>query len=285
ATADAAADTLFDQAGVTRVESLAELFDVATLFDLAPLPAGRRVAIIANGAGPGLLTTDACGAAGLDVVPLGDMTRRRLAGLLQADAAISNPVNLGAAANPISFEAALRVLLDDRDVDAVIAVYAPVQSGFGGAFARAVTTVRADVDTKPVLACFLGAVDAPAEFRSLNGRLDTPYFAFPEPAAKALGAAVRYAAWRQRPSGSERAFQDIDIASARCIVSKALSGTGDVWLDAQEAGSFVASYGVTVTPSVLVTSAADAVSAADSLGFPVALKVAAGAVIDKSDRG
>src|SRR6185437_10754142 len=145
ATADAAADTLFDQAGVTRVESLAELFDVATLFDLAPLPAGRRVAIIANGAGPGLLTTDACGAAGLDVVPLGDMTRRRLAGLLQADAAISNPVNLGAAANPISFEAALRVLLDDRDVDAVIAVYAPVQSGFGtrrGVNARAAANAR-----------------------------------------------------------------------------------------------------------------------------------------------
>ena len=284
-TADVAADTLFDQAGVTRVESLAELFDVATLFDLAPLPAGRRVAIVANGAGPGLLTTDACGAAGLDVVPFGDVTRRLLAGLVQAGGAISNPVNLGAAANPVSFEAALRVLLDDSDVDAVIAVYAPVQSGFGGAFARAVTTVRADVDTKPVLACFLGAVDAPAELRSLNGRLVTPYFAFPEPAAKALGAAVRYATWRQRPSGSEREFHDIDITSARGIVNKALSGTGDVWLDAKDAASFVASYGVTVTPTVLVRNAADAASAADSLGFPVALKVAAGAVIDKSGRG
>ena len=285
ATADIAADTLFEQAGVTRVESLAELLDVAAVFDLAPLPAGRRVAIVANGAGPGLLTTDACDAAGLDVVTLGAVTRRRLAGLLQADGAISNPVNLGATADPVSFEAALRVLLDDGDVDAVIAVYAPIQPGFSGAFARAITTVGADVDTKPVLACFLGAVDAPAELRSLTGRLVAPYFAFPEPAAKALGAAVRYAMWRQRPSGSEREFHDIDVTSARAIVSKALSGAGDVWLDAEDAASLVASYGVIVTPSVLVRNAADAASAADALGFPVALKVAAGAVIDKSGRG
>ncbi|HEY5456399.1 MAG TPA: GNAT family N-acetyltransferase [Acidothermaceae bacterium] len=285
ATADVAADTLFAQAGVTRVESLAELLDVATLFDLAPLPNGRRVAIVANGAGPGLLTTDACDAAGLEVVTLGDVTRRRLAGLLQVGTAPSNPVNLGAGADPVSFEAALRVLLDDGDVDAVIAVYAPVHSGFSGAFARAVTTVRADVETKPVLACFLGAVDAPAELRSANGRLVAPYFAFPEPAAKALGAVVRYAVWRQRPSGIEREFQDVDSTSARAIVCKALSGTGEVWLDATEASSLAASYGVTVTPSVLVRSAAAAGSAAEALGFPVALKVAAGSIIDKSGPG
>jgi acyl-CoA synthetase (NDP forming)/GNAT superfamily N-acetyltransferase len=286
ATADIAADTLFEQAGVTRVESLAELFDVATLFDLAPLPSGRRVAIVANGAGPGLLAADACVAAGLDVVALGDVTRRRLAGLLQAGGAISNPVKLDAAADPVSFEAALRVLLDDGDVDAVIAVYAPVQSGFGGGFARAITTVRADVDTKPVLACFLGVVDAPAELRSSSGRLLAPYFAFPEPAAKALGAAVRYATWRQRPSGSEREFHDLNVTSARAIVSKALSGgVADCWLDAKDAAALVASYGVTVAPSVLVRSAADAASAASSLGYPVALKVAAGAVTDKSGRG
>ena len=285
ATADIAADTLFEQAGVTRVESLAELFDVATLFDLAPLPSGRRVAIVANGAGPGLLAADACGAAGLDVVALGDVTRRRLAGLLQAGATIRNPVNLDAAADPVSFEAALRVLLDDADVDAVIAVYAPIQSGLGGAFARAITTVRADVDTKPVLACFLGVVDAPAELRSSSGRLLAPYFAFPEPAAKALGAAARYATWRQRPSGNEREFHDVDLASARTIVSNGLAGTSDLWLDAKDAAALVASYGVTVTPSVLVKTAAHAAAAATSLGYPVVLKVAAGAVTDKSGRG
>jgi len=285
ATADIAADTLFEQAGVTRVESLAELFNVASLFDLAPLPSGRRVAVVANGAGPGLLAADACGAAGLDVVALSDVTRRRLAGLLQAGAAINNPVNLNATADPVSFEAALRVLLDDADVDAVIAVCAPIQSGLNGAFARAFTTVSADIDTKPVLACFLGVVDAPAELRSSSGRLLAPYFAFPEPAAKALGAAARYATWRQRPSGNEREFDDVDVTSARAIVGKALAGTGDLWLDAKDAAALVASYGVTVTPAVLVRTAADAVAAATSLGYPVVLKIAAGAVTDKSARG
>jgi len=285
-TADIAADALFEQAGVTRVESLAELFDAATLFDLAPLPRGRRVAIVANGAGPGLLTADACRAAGLDVVDLGDVTRRRLTGLFQARSAVSNPVDLHSAADPVSFEAAIRVLLDDGDVDAVIAVYAPVQPGFGGAFARAITTVRADVDTKPVLACFLGVVDAPTELRSASGRLVVPYFAFPEPAAKALGAAARYAAWRQRPTGTEREFHDLDLTAARTIVSEALTdGAAVSWLDAKEAAALVASYGVTVIASVPVTSATDAAAAASSLGYPVALKVAAGTVTDKSGRG
>jgi acyl-CoA synthetase (NDP forming)/GNAT superfamily N-acetyltransferase len=286
ATADIAAATLFEQAGVTRVESLAEMFDVASLFDLAALPNGRHVAIVANGAGPGLLAADACHASGLDVVALNSVTQRRLTGLLPAGGAIGNPVDLHAAADPVSFEAALRVLLDDGDIDAVIAVYAPTQSGLGGAFARAITTVCADVDTKPLLACFLGVVDAPAELRSASDRLIVPYFAFPEPAAKALGAVVRYATWRQLPTGSEREFHDIDLTVARAIVSKALSGSpDDRWLDAEDAAALVASYGVTVIRNVVSSSAAEAASAASSLGYPVALKVAAGAITDKSGRG
>ena len=286
ATPDIAVDSLFEQAGVTRVDSLAELFDVAALFDLAPLPRGRRVAIVGNSGGPGVLAADACAAAGLDVVGFNDTIRRRLSGVLPAGAAVANPLDLLAAADPVTFEAALRVLLDSPDVDAVITVYTPIQPGSAGGIARAIATVQADAPGKPLLACFLGLETMPSELRAAGGRPVAPYFAFPEPAARALAATVRYAAWRARPLGELREFDGIDMAAARAIVTTALRENPDgCWLDAQAAGALVTTHGVNVARSVLVRDADDAASAAIKLGLPVALKAAAGELVHKTELG
>ena len=290
ATPDVAVDSLFDQAGVTRVDSLAELFDVATLFDLAPLPRGRRVAIVGNSGGPGVLAADACESAGLDVVALSPTTRRRLAGLLPAGAAVANPVDLLAAADPASFEAALRVLLDDVSVDAVIAVYTPIQPGSEAGISRAIATVRADEKGKPILACFLGLTEIPAELRTVEGAPIVPFYSFPEPASRALTAAVRYAAWRARPAGESREFDDIDLAKARRIVREFLAerehaGDGGGWLDSATAAQLVASHGIVVAETRLARDAAEAVAAAERIGFPVAVKSAVGELVHKTERG
>ncbi|MDQ1487055.1 MAG: hypothetical protein QOJ62_2748 [Actinomycetota bacterium] len=286
ATPDIAVDSLFAQAGVTRVDSLAELFDVAALFDLAPLPRGSRVAIVGNSGGPGVLAADACEAAGLDVVGFGDTIRRRLAGVLPAGAAVANPLDLLAAADPVTFEAALRVLLDSPDIDAVITVYTPIQPGSAGGIARAIATVQADAPGKPLLACFLGLETMPSELRAAGGRPVAPYFAFPEPAARALAATVRYAAWRARPAGELRDFGDIDVAAARAIVTSALRDNPDgCWLDAYAAAALVATHGVTVARNISVTDADEAAAAAITLGFPIALKAAAGELVHKTELG
>ena len=286
ATPDVAVDSLFDQAGVTRVDSLGELFDVATLFDLAPLPHGRRVAIVGNSGGPGVLAADACESAGLEVAELGDTTRRRLAGLLPAGAAIGNPVDLLAAADPLSFEAALRVLLDDPDIDAVITVYTPIQPGSQVGISRAIATVQADAPGKPILACFLGLVAIPQELRAHDGRPVVPFYSFPEPAARALAAAVRYANWRDRPAGVSREFDRIDLVGARTIVREALRAQPEgVWLDASKAAALVATHGVNVARCVSVTDAAAAAETAAEIGFPVVLKAAGGELVHKTELG
>jgi acyl-CoA synthetase (NDP forming)/GNAT superfamily N-acetyltransferase len=285
ATPDIAVDSLFEQAGVTRVDSLSELFDVAALFDLAPLPHGRRVAIVGNSGGPGVLAADACEAAGLDVVPLSELSRRRL-GTLLLGAAGGNPLDLLAAADPVSFEAALRVLLDDPDIDAVITVYTPIQPGSAIGIARAIATVQADAPGKPLLACFLGLDTMPSELRDATGRPVAPYYTFPEPAARALAAAVRYAAWRERAKDSQRRFDDIDIPAARAIVATALlESPAGCWLDAKTAAAFVETHGVRVAHGALVHTAEEAAAAAIALGVPVALKAAAGALVHKTERG
>ena len=286
ATPDVAVDSLFDQAGVTRVDSLAELFDVATLFDLAPLPRGRRVAIVGNSGGPGILAADACESAGLEVVELGETTRRRLVGLLPAGAGISNPVDLLAGADPVTFEAALRVLLEDPDVDAVITVFTPIQPGSEVGISRAIATVEADRPDKPVLACFLGLTAMPAELRSRGGAPLVPFYSFPEPAARALAAAVRYRAWRDRPAGTVRKFEGIDLTSARAIVHDFLAGAADGgWLEASAAAKLMATHGIEVVKTVHVSDSIAAREAADALGYPVVLKAAAGTLVHKTEVG
>lgn len=286
ATPDIAVDSLFDQAGVIRVDSLADLFDVATVFDLAPLPRGRRVAIMGNSGGPGVLSADACESAGLEVVELSAATRGRLAEVLPAGAAITNPVDLLAAADPASFEAVLRVLLEDPDIDSVITVYTPIQSGSEVGISRALTTVLADLPGKPVLACFLGLTSMPEELRSPAGRPVLPCYAFPEPAARALAAAVRYAAWRRRPAGTPPELRGVDLAAARAIVTDlfATSPEGG-WLAAQAAADLVATHGVRVARSRSAAGVEEAVSAAVGLGFPVALKASGGQLVHKTEHG
>jgi acyl-CoA synthetase (NDP forming) len=250
ATPDIAVDSLFEQAGVTRVDSLAELFDVASLFDLAPLPHGPRVAIVSNSGGPGLLAADACDAAGLDVASLSEVTRHRLLALVPTGTTIGNPVDLPSGADPVSFEAALRVVLDDPEIDAVISVYTPLQVGSANGIARAIATVQADVPGKPLLVCFLGVETMPPELRSASGRPVAPYYAFPESAAHALGAAARYVAWRERPLGNLPVFADLDVAAARAIVTQALADLPDgCWLDAPTAAALLATHGVRVVPT------------------------------------
>jgi acyl-CoA synthetase (NDP forming)/GNAT superfamily N-acetyltransferase len=286
ATPDVAVDSLFDQAGVTRVDSLGALFDVATLFDIAPLPRGPRVAIIGNSGGPGVLAADACESDGLEVVEFGETTRRRLAALLPGGAAMGNPVDLLAEADPASFEAALRVVLDDPDVDAVLTVYTPIQPGSECGIGRAIATVQADKPAKPILACFLGLTVMPRELRAADGRPVVPFYSFPEPAASALAAAARYAAWRDRPEGTVREFNDLDTVGARTIVDTVLAAHPDgCWLEASAAADLVATHGVKTAPCTLVHDAAEASAAAIAIGFPVVLKAAAGELVHKTELG
>lgn len=286
ATPDLAVDTLFAQAGVIRVDSLAELFDVATLLDRAPLPKGRRVAIVGNSGGPGVLAADACEAAGLDVPSLSGLTLGRIAALLPAGSAVSNPVDLGAGATAVALEEALRALLEDDEVDAVITVFTPVQPGSANAIADAIARCRLDHLDVPIVTVFLGVDTLPDRLRDGRGQPLVAYHAFPEPAARALAAAASYAEWRVRPRGTVAAPEGIDAMAARRIVESELRAAPEGrWLEASVATGLVATYGIEVASAVHVSNPDDAAAAAADIDGPVALKAAAGALVHKTDRG
>ena len=285
ATPDVAVNALFRQAGVVRVETLAEMFDAATLLAHQPLPAGRRVAIVSNGGGPGILAADACVAVGLEVVELSAATQDALRAITPPGAGLRNPVDLVASAPASVYEGAIRIVLADDDVDAVVVLFVPPLVTEAADVATAIVAATEDAPNKPVLACFLvpeGRVDV----RSADGRRRIPTFAFPEAAAVALERAARLAEWRARPEGAVPVLPGIDLDRARALVEHELADAPDGrWVDPVRIRQLLECFGITMASTVWVPDAAGAVQAADDVGYPIALKAGAADLVHKTDVG
>jgi len=286
ATPDIAVDALFRQAGVIRVDTLDELLATAMLLAHQPVPEGRRVAIVSNAGGPGILAADACAGAGLEVPELSESSQGALRALVARDATVRNPVDLVAGATAEQFERALRIALQDDGIDALLAIFVPPLVTRAQDVARAIASASEGAGDKPVVACFLGKAGVPEELRGENGRRTIPSFAFPEAAAHALGRVAGLADWRRRPTGTVPVFGDIDLPGARAIVASALDMHPDgAWLDPDDAGALLACFGIPAAAFSVVSGLESAVAAADELGYPVALKTAVPEIVHKSDVG
>jgi acetate---CoA ligase (ADP-forming) len=283
ASSDTAVDALFAQTGVIRVDTLEELFDTAELLSTQPVPGGRRVAIVGNAGGPGILAADACEAAGLEVPELSAETQDRLRSFLHGAAGVRNPVDMVASASPANYEQAIRAVLDDDGIDAVITIFIPPLVTDPDEVARAISAA-AENATKPVVANFLGMLDAPAPLARPTQRV--PSYSFPEPAVRALAHSCQYGRWKSKPTGTVPIFTDLQVPAARAVVQTAINEDGSGgWLGARRVGALLEAYGIPVAESRFVESADEAVQAAEAVGFPVALKAASGQLVHKTDEG
>jgi acetyl coenzyme A synthetase (ADP forming)-like protein len=265
---EAAVDALFHEAGVLRVESLEDLLDVTGLLAGQPLPRGRRVAVLTNAGGLGILCADACERSGLTLPALADETVEQLRTFLPAEASLANPIDMLGSAVGTSYEQALGHLLRDPATDAVIVLFVPpVVAGareVASAIARAVE--RAGQHEKPVLTCVIDSGGIPEELLAAPAAT----FAFPEAAACALGRAAERMEWLRRPQGSVPSLEGIDAAAAHQLVSNAEDG----WLQSEVVRDLLAAYGIPVVAELPADSVDEAIAAAEHLGFPVVLKTA-----------
>jgi acetyl coenzyme A synthetase (ADP forming)-like protein len=266
---DVAADALFRQAGVIRARTLDELIDVATLLSSQPVPRGRRVALVTNAGGLGILAADACEAAGLEVSPPGDEARAALAEVMPPEGSSSNPIDLLGGATAESFAAALPPVLADPAFDAAIVLFVPTVGSNEEKVGAAISQAAAIAPDKPVLCVFVSAKGAPASLRSAE---DVPAFAYPEAAARALGRAAERGEWLRRPAG-EVPERERDRDEAQAVVHEAVAAGGG-WLDAEQARRLLEAYGVPLVPERLAATPQAAVDAARELGYPVVLKTA-----------
>ncbi len=242
AASEVAVEALFRQAGVTRAGTLEELLDVAALFSARAAPRGRRVAVLTNAGGLGILCADACAVAGLELGPLSPATVAALREALTPDAQPGNPVDVLGSATASTYEAALPLLLRDPGLDAVLALFAPAASDDAENVAAAIrrSVERCPLE-KPTLAVVLSAGGIPATLREpLDG---LAAFRYPESAVRALGRAADRADWLRRRAGSVP-LVDADARSARVLVEAALEEAHDAWLTPARTSELLGAYGI-----------------------------------------
>jgi acetate---CoA ligase (ADP-forming) len=272
AAGDVAVEALFRQAGVIRVDTLEQMFGVASVLANQPLPRGRGVAVLTNGGGPGILAADACESNGLDVPELTPDTITRLAEFLPIEAGIRNPVDMIASATAEAYGRAMRVLAADPGVHALLVIFIPPVVTQAEDVAREMAAAARDIGPEvPVIGVFMNEQGVPAELTAAG----IPSFSFPEDAAQALGRIARYVQWREAPLGNVVEITDADTATARAIVDEALAGTGEAWLDAERTERLLNAFGITTARAAVVHDPEQAAAFQEQLGAPVAVKAAA----------
>ncbi|MEZ5557787.1 MAG: bifunctional acetate--CoA ligase family protein/GNAT family N-acetyltransferase [Pseudomonadales bacterium] len=287
--ADDVYDAAFRRAGILRVDDLTELFAaVETLADLKS-SAGRRLGILSNGGGIGVMAADALLAAGGELAELSKPCREALDAVLPATWSHGNPVDIVGDATPDRYAAALRALLDHpQDMDGLLVLNCPTAIAAPVDCAAAVTTELARTDVRiPVLTSWVGGATANAGRELLNSHglatYDTP--------TEATAAFMQLYDYRlgqellmQTPPSIPEAFS-VDRDLARSVIREHLARVGTGWLEPTAVYRLLTAYGITIVETRDVSSGAEAAAAAESLGVPVALKVRSPDITHKSDVG
>jgi acetate---CoA ligase (ADP-forming) len=282
AASETAVEALLEQAGVLRAGSIEELFDMAMAFGPQPLPRSRRTAVLTNSGGPGILAADAMETCGLTLPELGEATVERLRSRLPEEASIRNPLDMIASADPPGYRAALRALLDDDGIDAVLSIFVPPLGVRQEDVAEAIVGAAGERPDKPVFAVLMGRDGLPAGRAGLHAA-GIPAYIFPESAARAIAALNRYREVLERPPRTPPEL-DVDHAAARTIIDGALA-RGAERLDELESLALLSAYGIATAPARLASTAEAAVEAADAVGYPVVMKIVAPEIVHKTDVG
>lgn len=276
ATPRAVRDALMHQAGIVAVDDVGQAAATVALLAWQPLPAGRRIGIVSNAGGLGVLAADAVVAAGLAVAAPGPGSRERLAALLPRTAALGGPVDTTATVAPGTFADVVSVLADDPGVDAVLALGAPTD--LGDPLAQ---LGRVAVRTTPLLAVRAGQA-ATVEPVHGDGR-PVPCFADGTTAVTALAGALARRARLGRDSGTT-VPDGVDRVRAREVIGDA-TPDDDGWLSPTVAYDLLDAAGIPAVAGSVVTDADGAVRCWRSVGGPVVLKADAAGVVHKARAG
>lgn len=271
--ADEVYDAAFRRAGMLRVADIDAMFDTVETLALAKPLKGDRLAILTNGGSPGFLATDALLQGRGKLSELSDQTCQALDNELGRDWSYWNPLIVRSSADGAMYAKALQILLDDRGVDAVLAMHVPTFSVPSDEVAGAVIEV-ARRGRKPVLTSWLGIDDA-AEARRKFAAAGVPSHFTPDNAVRAFLNMVEYRrnqdTLMETPPSLPEAFNP-DVTAARMVVNDALEAKR-MLLTPAEAHAVLTAYGIPVAETRHVKTPREAVAAAAEIGYPVALKV------------
>ncbi len=278
--ANVAYDAAFERCGIIRADTFEELFDYATAFAMQPLPKGKKVAIITNAGGPGIMAADAVELSGMEVTALAGSSATALREKLPAAASVGNPIDVLGDADATRYVAAVEAAQGDEAVDAIIVILTPQAMTKPAETARAIA--ECSNHKKPILVSFMGGADVmPGRDELVASNL--PDYPSPERAVDALRAMCEYAEWLELPEREIKTF-DVDKKKVADIIGK-YSDKNIKQIGEEDAKQIFAAYGINIPQGGGAASADEAVAIAEKIGYPVVMKIASADVLHKSDMG
>jgi acetyltransferase len=279
-------DAAFRRAGIVRVDEIADLFDASETLSRQTRPRGARLAILTNAGGPGVMASDELLALGGELAEVSPETDARLRVTLPGFAARGNPVDIGGDADENRYLAAAKALMDDDNVDGLLAILTPQAMTHASETARALIDVARAHEAKPLLTSFMG-LSKTAEAVEIFRANQIPAFSTPEDAVRAYMYMVQYARnlalIYETPKDILPSFRPARTAVESTFTNLARSGLS--YLTPIEAKDVLRAYGIPVVDTVLATSPGEAAALAESVGLPVAMKVVSRDICEKSALG
>ncbi len=303
---DEVCDAAFRQAGILRCGTIGELLDLGVALAGQPVPRGNRVAIVTNAGGPGVLAADRAVQDGLQLASFLPETSAALKKSLPLTASLANPVDMIGDAKVERYRETVSVVLSDPGVDGVLVLLTPQSMTDIAAIAGELCRLAGSKEPqggkpqggKPLYASFMGQSEV-AEGAGLLEQAGVPQYAQPEAMCDAFAGAWRFGRVRSRlraapperatarppgPAGAEESGPGRASLPAGAGELLAVE-PGRAYLPLDRSLALLARFGIPVPRQTMARSEEEAVAAAWSLGFPVALKAVSEQVTHKSDAG
>ncbi|NCN69790.1 MAG: bifunctional acetate--CoA ligase family protein/GNAT family N-acetyltransferase [Rhodoferax sp.] len=280
---DDAFDAALRRAGAVRVRSFVALFSAAKCLASRFKPVGKRLAVVTNGGGPGVLAADWISEINLELGRLTPEQVHAITPVMPKQATFTDLLDLSEDANPEQFRAAIEAVSHAPQIDGILAIYSPKMGVDGDAVARAIADYNPHV-SKPLLTCWMGDATV-GEARKILNDAAIPSFRTPEAAVGAFGNIASFYKNQQLLQQTPPPLSDLakpDVEGARLLIESVLAERRKV-LTEMESKALLAAFHIPVTQTILARSANEAIMIATQLGFPVALKIDSPDISHKSD--
>ena len=282
-------DAALERAGAVRVDTITQLFSAAQILSSGLRAQRNRLLILTNGGGPGVMATDRAVETGLRMAELSPTSLTELNKILPFTWSHGNPVDILGDATPERYAAALNICMQDENIDGILVMLTPQAMTDSEAVAKVVGNLCKDnkkaKNCKPVLACWMGDVQVCAG-RSILSAANVPHFRTPEAAVEAFSYLTHYRdnqkMLMQVPPSVPEQEREPDIQGARLIIESVLA-EGRRTLSTTESRAILSAFRIPAVPTILTRSPAEALVAAESLGFPVVMKISSPQILHKSD--
>lgn len=282
---DEVLDAAFRRVGVLRVEGIDDIFDMIDALAKQPLPKGKKLCIVTNAGGPGVLATDALAQGGGELAELSPASMDAFNALLPSIWSHNNPVDILGDAEPERYAKSLEIAAKDPSIDGMLVIMTPQGMTNPTEIAEHLAGYAQGLG-KPVLASWMGG-ESVAEGDALLNQAGMPSYSYPDTAVKVFNYMWQYsealAGLYETPEAATAA-DGYDRATAHKLIA-AVQAEGRTILTEYESKKLLAAYGIATTPTEIAETEAEAVAWADRMGYPIVLKLHSLTITHKTDVG